>query len=60
MSLQPVSRFCCNYRTTLAAFAAGLLVGSLVHEFARPVFAHIPNAGQQRLELNQQMDDVNA
>ncbi|MBI4580995.1 MAG: hypothetical protein HY718_14910 [Planctomycetes bacterium] len=48
-----------HYRTALT-FALGLIVGAAAGDWRRPAQAQIPNAGQQRLEANQGIQQLNA
>lgn len=49
-----------HYRTALICFVAGWLGASLAKEVFSPAMAQIPDAGAQRLQLQQSMDQSNA
>jgi hypothetical protein len=49
-----------GYRAAIAAFVIGLLVGSVASDMIRPAFAQVANPTQQRLETNQNLDQLNA
>lgn len=49
-----------GYRTAVAAFAVGMVVGGLLRDATRPAQAQMmPNGWQQRVETNQGLDRLN-
>lgn len=47
------------YRTALICFTLGVLAGILADDLLRSTYAQIPNAGQQRQEINVGMQQLN-